>query len=277
MTKTFELCEVIHHNLSLNYIFSSGIIFTNGHMWKQQRRFALFTLKYFGVGKKSLEFSILDEFTYLTKELAKHKGRTGNAQNQWIWRCSKIDIEIDRYIWHVIPHPGKPFNPHFIVNNAVSNIISTLVFGHRFEYSDEKFLNMMKLIDRGTKIEGSFWAQVRYIYIKSKHFDLYFWLIQSWHFAFRNNFFQGILHSVLLLTLTAVQRISHPDEACARPAPHSANHLLWNVRADKIRTRSAQERLGPLRAQGLHRLLPEWDSEGEWKKQKQNKKGTLYM
>ncbi|XP_023263811.1 cytochrome P450 2J2-like [Seriola lalandi dorsalis] len=105
-----------------------GIIFTNGHMWKQQRRFALFTLKYFGVGKKSLEFSILDEFIYLSKEIANHK--------------------------------GKPFNPHFIINKAVSNIICSLIFGHRYEYSDEKFLKMMNLIDRGTQIEGSIWAQL---------------------------------------------------------------------------------------------------------------------
>uniref|UniRef100_A0A8C3FZ73 Cytochrome P450 n=1 Tax=Cyclopterus lumpus TaxID=8103 RepID=A0A8C3FZ73_CYCLU len=105
-----------------------SIIFSNGHMWKQQRRFALFTLKYFGVGKKSLEFSILDEFMYISKEIANHK--------------------------------GKPFNPHLIMNNAVSNIICSLVFGHRFEYGNEKFLKMMKLFDKGSQIEASIWAQL---------------------------------------------------------------------------------------------------------------------
>uniref|UniRef100_A0A8C2ZAQ5 Cytochrome P450 n=1 Tax=Cyclopterus lumpus TaxID=8103 RepID=A0A8C2ZAQ5_CYCLU len=101
--------------------YTHCIIFSNGHMWKQQRRFALFTLKYFGVGKKSLEFSILDEFMYISKEIANHK--------------------------------GKPFNPHLIMNNAVSNIICSLVFGHRFEYGNEKFLKMMKLFDKGSQIE----------------------------------------------------------------------------------------------------------------------------
>uniref|UniRef100_A0A667YEK0 Cytochrome P450 2J2-like n=1 Tax=Myripristis murdjan TaxID=586833 RepID=A0A667YEK0_9TELE len=85
----------ISHNL--------GLGLSNGHLWKQQRRFALSTLKYFGVGSKSLERAILDEFTY----------------------------------------SGKPFNPHVIINNAVSNIICSLVFGHRFEYEDERFINFI--------------------------------------------------------------------------------------------------------------------------------------
>ncbi|XP_019936473.2 cytochrome P450 2J4-like [Paralichthys olivaceus] len=105
-----------------------GIIFTNGYLWKQQRQFALFTLKYFGVGKKSLESTIQDEFNYISREIA--------------------------------VHDGKPFNPHMIMNNAVSNIICSLVFGHRFEYGDEKFVTMMKLIDKATQIEGSIWAQL---------------------------------------------------------------------------------------------------------------------
>ncbi|KAK2835624.1 hypothetical protein Q5P01_016108 [Channa striata] len=105
-----------------------GILFTNGHMWKQQRRFALFTLKYLGLGKRSLEPSIVDEFIYLSKEIDNHK--------------------------------GKPFNPHLLINNAVSNIICSLVFGHRFEYSDVKFQRLMKLFDIAAKLEGSIWSQL---------------------------------------------------------------------------------------------------------------------
>uniref|UniRef100_A0A8C2Z450 Uncharacterized protein n=1 Tax=Cyclopterus lumpus TaxID=8103 RepID=A0A8C2Z450_CYCLU len=83
-----------------------GVIFSNGKIWKQQRRFALSTLKHFGFGKKSLKPVILEEFSYCAKEFKSHK--------------------------------GKPFDPHLILNNAVSNIICSLVFGHRFEYGDEK-------------------------------------------------------------------------------------------------------------------------------------------
>uniref|UniRef100_A0A7N8WXZ2 Cytochrome P450 2J2-like n=1 Tax=Mastacembelus armatus TaxID=205130 RepID=A0A7N8WXZ2_9TELE len=85
-----------------------GLVFTNGHIWKQQRRFTLFTLKSLGVGKKSLESPILTEFIYMSNEIANQK--------------------------------GKPFSPILIIRNGVSNIICSLVFGHRFEYGNEKFL-----------------------------------------------------------------------------------------------------------------------------------------
>uniref|UniRef100_A0A667XSS3 Cytochrome P450 2J2-like n=1 Tax=Myripristis murdjan TaxID=586833 RepID=A0A667XSS3_9TELE len=97
------------------FLGETGLVFSNGHLWKQQRRFALSTLKYFGVGRKSLEHAILDEFTYSGKNIADLK--------------------------------GKPFNPHLIINNAVSNIICSLVFGHRFEYEDEWFIKLIKRFD----------------------------------------------------------------------------------------------------------------------------------
>ncbi|KAI9547603.1 hypothetical protein NQZ68_014869 [Dissostichus eleginoides] len=51
-----------------------GIVFSNGNTWKQQRRFALSTLKYFGFGKKSLEPIILDEFSYCAKDIKSYNG-----------------------------------------------------------------------------------------------------------------------------------------------------------------------------------------------------------
>uniref|UniRef100_A0A667XZE8 Cytochrome P450 2J2-like n=1 Tax=Myripristis murdjan TaxID=586833 RepID=A0A667XZE8_9TELE len=110
----------ISHNL--------GLGLSNGHLWKQQRRFALSTLKYFGVGSKSLERAILDEFTYSGKNITDRK--------------------------------GKPFNPHVIINNAVSNIICSLVFGHRFEYEDERFINFINKFDSAFQIIGSIWAML---------------------------------------------------------------------------------------------------------------------
>uniref|UniRef100_A0A3B5LR47 Uncharacterized protein n=1 Tax=Xiphophorus couchianus TaxID=32473 RepID=A0A3B5LR47_9TELE len=68
----------------LPFSLSSGVIFSNGNIWKQQRRFALSTLKYFGFGKKSLEPVILDEFTHCAEEIRAYK--------------EKVQAEIDRVI-----------------------------------------------------------------------------------------------------------------------------------------------------------------------------------
>uniref|UniRef100_A0A3B5A4V2 Cytochrome P450 2J6-like n=1 Tax=Stegastes partitus TaxID=144197 RepID=A0A3B5A4V2_9TELE len=105
-----------------------GVIFSSGHNWRQQRRFALSTLRYFGIGKKSLEPVILDEFTHCAEEFRSFK--------------------------------GKPVNPHLIMNNVVSNIICFLVFGHRFEYGDEKFLKLMQMFDEIVQIQASMCAQL---------------------------------------------------------------------------------------------------------------------
>ncbi|XP_062871716.1 cytochrome P450 2J6-like [Trichomycterus rosablanca] len=105
-----------------------GLITSNGPLWKQQRRFALSTLKYFGVGKKSLESAILDEFTYLYRDISKKN--------------------------------GKPFDPYLITNYGVANIICSLVFGHRFEYTDPTFKLMMQIFYESLEIEASIWAQL---------------------------------------------------------------------------------------------------------------------
>lgn len=58
--------------------------------------------------------------------------------------------------------PGNPFNPHLPTNYAVANIICSLVFGHRFEYTDEKFQAFMMMFDKTIELEASIWAAVLY-------------------------------------------------------------------------------------------------------------------
>lgn len=53
----------------------SGVIYSNGHLWKQQRRFALSTLRLFGFGKKSLEPVIIDEFSHCANVFRSYKGK----------------------------------------------------------------------------------------------------------------------------------------------------------------------------------------------------------
>ncbi|KAF7642269.1 hypothetical protein LDENG_00261160 [Lucifuga dentata] len=54
---------------------SDGLFMSNGEKWKTQRRFALSTLRNFGLGKSLMEECICEESQYLQEEIEKEKGR----------------------------------------------------------------------------------------------------------------------------------------------------------------------------------------------------------
>ncbi|XP_027399673.1 cytochrome P450 2U1 isoform X2 [Bos indicus] len=98
-----------------------GIVFAHyGPVWRQQRKFSHSTLRHFGLGKLSLEPKIIEEFRYVKEEMQKH----GDA----------------------------PFNPFPIVNNAVSNIICSLCFGRRFDYTNSEFKQMLNFMSRALEV-----------------------------------------------------------------------------------------------------------------------------
>ncbi|XP_054238225.1 cytochrome P450 2C19-like isoform X3 [Indicator indicator] len=104
-----------------------GIIFSNNNEWLQVRRFALTTLRNFGMGKKSIEMRIQEEAEYLLKEINKTK--------------------------------GTPFDPTFMLSCAVSNIICSIVFGKRYDYKDKKFLSLMNNMNNIFEMTSSSWGQ----------------------------------------------------------------------------------------------------------------------
>lgn len=55
---------------------------------------------------------------------------------------------------------GKPFDPQHTIQNAVGNIICSLVFGHRYEYSDQTFRRILQLDNEAVLLAGSARAQV---------------------------------------------------------------------------------------------------------------------
>lgn len=96
--------------------FVSGLLWSSGSMWKEQRTFALTTMRKFGFGKRCLQGQIMEEVDCLMEELEKY----GN----------------------------KPFDIQNILNTSVSNVICSLLFGKRFDYEDAKFKHLIILLNK---------------------------------------------------------------------------------------------------------------------------------
>ncbi|XP_074524042.1 cytochrome P450 2J1-like isoform X2 [Halichoeres trimaculatus] len=108
------------------YSGNSGLFFSNGGIWKRQRRFAMAKLRTFGRAESSMEQRICEESHYLQEAMEKET--------------------------------GEPFDPVPLLNNAVANIICQIVFGRRFDYSDRNFQSMLRNLTEMAYLEGSVWA-----------------------------------------------------------------------------------------------------------------------
>ncbi|XP_077203922.1 cytochrome P450 2J5-like [Paroedura picta] len=94
---------------------NKGILLATGSTWRHQRRFSLMVLKSLGLGKTSLEYQIQEEASHLVQSFR-------NTQ-------------------------GKPMNPSFTLTLAVSNVICTVVFGHRFCHDDKTFHQLLEAME----------------------------------------------------------------------------------------------------------------------------------
>ncbi|XP_017294471.2 cytochrome P450 2J6 [Kryptolebias marmoratus] len=106
-----------------------GVILADyGENWKEHRRFALMTLRNFGLGKQSMEDRIHDEICYTVKTLEKNVGET--------------------------------FSPQVMFHNAGSNIICQILFGKRYEYDDDIIKVIVQCFTENARLGNGLWAML---------------------------------------------------------------------------------------------------------------------
>ncbi|XP_014487656.1 PREDICTED: methyl farnesoate epoxidase-like [Dinoponera quadriceps] len=125
-----------------------GVIFTDGDVWREQRRFTLRTLKQFGFGKITMEDIILNDAVALV---------------------NKVES---------MAASGPITNLHNITSIAVLNSLWTLVAGSRFELENPKLTKILSVLDdvvRNSNVTGGILTQfplLRYIMPETTGFTI---------------------------------------------------------------------------------------------------------
>ncbi|CAG5928473.1 unnamed protein product [Menidia menidia] len=118
--------DVLHILHEVNQ--GGGLLWSNGDLWREMRRFSLTNLRDFGMGKKVCEDKIIEECQHLTDEIKKYK--------------------------------GEAFDTTRLMNYAISNIICSMIFGSRSEYDDAEFSNLVDRLNTTAQLLGSSSMQV---------------------------------------------------------------------------------------------------------------------
>ncbi|TRY54562.1 hypothetical protein DNTS_033418 [Danionella cerebrum] len=108
---------------------NKGVVLADfGTRWKDHRRFALMTLRNFGLGKQSMEERILAEVSHIVTYLDKNTGKTVAPQN--------------------------------LFHNLASNVIGLVLFGSRFDYNNEFLQRYIQLMTEISKILNGPWNMI---------------------------------------------------------------------------------------------------------------------
>uniref|UniRef100_A0A8C2JRB5 Cytochrome P450 2M1-like n=1 Tax=Cyprinus carpio TaxID=7962 RepID=A0A8C2JRB5_CYPCA len=116
----------------LTFSMCAGVLSTDGHRWKEMRRFTLMTLKNFGMGRRSIEERVREEAENLVEMFKKFE--------------------------------GSAFSPAEMLMNAVSNVICSIVFGHRFELEDPQFKSLLRTVNAYFSVLSSPLGQIYNIF-----------------------------------------------------------------------------------------------------------------
>ncbi|XP_006831235.1 PREDICTED: cytochrome P450 2C21-like isoform X2 [Chrysochloris asiatica] len=107
-----------------------GIVFSNGETWKQTRRFSLMVLRNMGMGKKTIEDRVQEEALCLVEALKKTN--------------------------------ESPCDPTFLLGCVPCNVISSIIFQNRFDYSDDKLKTLMMHFHENLEIVSTPWIQEKH-------------------------------------------------------------------------------------------------------------------
>ena len=105
----------------LPYIFS-GIGNTDGDLWKEHRKFAINTLRQFGLGKSIME--------------------------------NQIRVEVKSLLKAFYSMENHPFDPKQILLVSVSNVINRISFGKTFKHDDTRFGEMLRRLEENLSRAG---------------------------------------------------------------------------------------------------------------------------
>uniref|UniRef100_A0A8C5WMJ6 unspecific monooxygenase n=1 Tax=Leptobrachium leishanense TaxID=445787 RepID=A0A8C5WMJ6_9ANUR len=105
-----------------------GMSIINGEPWKQLRNFSVLTLRDFGMGKKTLE--------------------------------EPIQTEAQHMVTYFRNLSQQPLDPCDILICASSNLLAAILMDNRYEYDDQKWLNILHDINRGFSISSSTCGQL---------------------------------------------------------------------------------------------------------------------
>ncbi|KAL7989371.1 hypothetical protein Chor_012037 [Crotalus horridus] len=120
--------EVVKDAL-INQAEKFGISTNDEKKWRELRRFTLSTLRDFGMGTKRMSERVQEEALCLVEEMAATK--------------------------------GQPFDPRRNLASAVSNVICAVVFGNRFDYKDQTFIENQQIVEYQTRFLTGFQGQVQ--------------------------------------------------------------------------------------------------------------------
>ncbi|XP_068105615.1 cytochrome P450 2F2-like isoform X3 [Hyperolius riggenbachi] len=121
-----------HRKRSAGEFSHEGIVFSNGERWKLMRTFTFKTLKDYGFGKKGFEGKMQEEARCVVEELRRSQ--------------------------------GQPMNPTKCFTNAFVNLVCSVVFGERFDYSDKRFTKLISIVDEIFRTMSSTWGQIYSIF-----------------------------------------------------------------------------------------------------------------